>query len=252
MIGLILSVFLVILLIIYIISIIRFLLKRDFILFTVYCAFFLILFGLSVDPLYSQFLLYVPSPLRSQLDEYELAKVDEAKKLIQSVDKNIFVSDINVYNAKLLSKDTTGFFSPNEITGELCIFIDFDKAKKCSDDYVFEVIVHEMIHSQHYNQNYKNIFDNNFNEGLTQYYTEWLIENYSDLHLINHTYDLQVNIVEDKIHLTYKKFNVYSKQVEDVEILFDENQIDNKESFIHYLNFDQEYFRNFVPVEYFN
>ena len=185
------------------------------------------------------------------LSAEELEIVEDAKELIERVDNNIVISEFNVYKVRFLMR---GWFSYDEASQELNIFIPFKFLLRFGGkNLCFLAVLHEVLHSQNLKSNIM-VFDIKFLEGLNQLLTIWLIQNYSEkynipknkifsLRLIKHLY---VDITKYSLENT-----VYPKEVNMVRDILQKSSIDLKEIFLNYINFQPEFFKNFVPSKYF-
>lgn len=210
---------------------------------------YLIIFISAFEDQYINFLKENPieNCRHNPLTAEEQQMVEDAKKLIESVDKNIVISDFNVYKVKFLRN---GYFDYNEHTKELNIFINFKRFLKFGKDICFSAILHEILHSQNLKENVL-IFDNSFLEGLNQLLTMWLIENYSQ------KYTVKENIWRVKLKIRNKGtfymfgYNVYYKEVKMVKEILQKSGVDLKEVFINYIDLKPEFFKGFIAEEYF-
>ena len=181
----------------------------------------------------------------------ELEIVEEVKELIKKVDPDIVISEFNVYKVSFLMH---GWFSYDEVTQELNIFIPFKffswlgGKKLC-----FLAVLHEVLHSQNLKNNIR-VFNRAFLEGLNQLLTIWLIENYSEKYSISENKKFSLRITK-KISIIIKMSAfeniIYQDEVRMVRDILEEAAIDFKEVFINYINFQPEFFREFVPTMYF-
>lgn len=162
----------------------------------------------------------------------ELEMVENAKKLVKSVDENIILSDFKVYNIRHISD---GFYHEN------AIFIPFGFNLAISKNLCFVVVVHEILHSQNLKNNNR-IFCTDFLEGLNQLMTLWLIENYSEQYKIPKVYEGFSGIIIR---------GIYRKQVKLVRSIIQKSNIDLKQVYLNYIDLNPAFFRNFVSSEYF-
>lgn len=183
-----------------------------------------------------------------QLTTEEQEIVEDAKKLIECVDKNIVIYSFNVYKVKFLLH---GWFYYDEDTQDLSIFIPFKRFMKFGKDFCFLTVVHEILHSQNLKRNL-DIFDIKFLEGLNQLLTIWLIENYSE------KYKIPKNICIATLKLrkgrklkVYAEYKIYHKEISMVKDILDKSDIDLREVFINYIDIKPEFFKSFVPLKYF-
>lgn len=182
-----------------------------------------------------------------QLTAEELEIVEDAKKLVKSVDKSIVISNFNVYKVKFLWR---GWFDYDEETGELSIFIPFKNFLKFGKNFCFLAVVHEVLHSQNLKKNLM-IFDIKFLEGLNQLLTIWLIKNYSKKYEIPteiHLVLLKIN--KEKSLDLFFGYKMYDKEVEMVTDVLENSNVDLKEVFLKYIELEPEYFKSFVPWKY--
>lgn len=183
----------------------------------------------------------------SPLTDEEQKMIEDAKKLIESVDKNIAISDFNVYKVKFLKK---AYFDYNEHTKQLNIFINFKRFLKFGKDICFSIILHEILHSQNLKDNVL-IFDKSFLEGLNQLLTMWLIENYSQKYVAEE--DIwRIKLKIKNIGTLYMfGYRVYNKEVKMVKEILQKSGVDLKEVFINYIDLKPEFFKGFIAEEYF-
>lgn len=160
----------------------------------------------------------------------ELEIVEDAKELIESVDDKIVIADFNVYKIRFL---TEPWFWYDKETNELNIFIPFDYYFNSGNkDLCFSSLVHEILHSQNLKNNLV-IFTTDFLEGLNELLTNWLIDTYSKKYIVP----------EMKYYVTYQK---------QVKSVLQKSNVNNlKQVFLNYINFEPEFFKSFVPLEYF-
>lgn len=189
-----------------------------------------------------------PNCWSTKLTDEEQEILEDAKKLIKSVDKNIIIADFNVYKVKFIKN---GWFNYDESTQELGIFIPFKRFLRYGKDFCFLAVVHEVLHSQNLKNNLE-IFNFRFLEGLNQLLTVWLIENYSEKYKIPdsiHFLSLRLKIgVYFHIDTPY---SVYLKNVNMVQDILEKSEIDLKELFLNYIDIQPEFFKSFIPSEHF-
>lgn len=185
------------------------------------------------------------------LTNQELEIIEDAKTLIKKVDKNIVISEFNVYKVTFLMK---GLFLYDEDTHELNIFIPFKLLLRLGGkNLCFLVALHEILHSQNLKNNIW-VFNKSFLEGVNQFFTIWLIQNYSEKYSIpkNKKFSLRLikNLYIDVILYSFENAS-YVKEVKMVRDIFEKSTIDLKEAFINYINFNPNFFKNFVPTKFF-
>ena len=181
-----------------------------------------------------------------KLNDEELELVKDAKDLIRKVDERIVIADFNVYKCSFLKSD--GLFRYDKATKELNVFIAFKRLLRSGKDFCFSVVLHEILHSQNL-KNYSMIFDKDFLEGLNQFFTVWLINNYSQKYQVPEV--VWIARLGFRRFAVRVKYNVYDKYVNAVEDIFNSAGIDTKEAYLKYIDLDEEFFRSFVPKEYF-
>ena len=170
----------------------------------------------------------------------ELEIIEDAKELIKSVDNNIAISKFNVYKIRFCMH---GWFYYDKNTQELNIFIPFKFYFWFGGkDLCFLAVLHEVLHSQNLKNNIM-VFNIDFLEGLNQLLTLWLIENYSEKYNIPTSLELTKHL--------YSNISIYEKEVNMVKDILEKSNIDLKEIFLKYINFQPEFFKNFVPSKYF-
>lgn len=170
----------------------------------------------------------------------ELKYVEEAKELIKKVDENIVLYNFNVYSLRIGDE---AWYIYNSYTQEANIFIPFEHSNK---DFCFSVVIHEILHSQNLKTN-QSIFKREFLEGLNQLLTIWLINTYSDKYFVpeNSVFVFQLKDKTEELVITY------FEEVKMVREIIQKSNLDLKEVFLKYINFEPEYFRSFVPAKYF-
>lgn len=183
------------------------------------------------------------------LTDEEMELIEDAKKLIKKVDESIIISKFNVYKVKFL-KD--GMFNYDEENKELDIYIPFRRFLKYSKDLCFLAVVHEILHSQNLKDN-QDIFCCKFNEGLNQFFTEWLINNYSEKYKIPDRIRLiRIRVKKDAYISVYANYKIYEKEVKIVKDILEQSKMDIKEVFLKYIDINPEFFKEFVPAKYFS
>lgn len=181
-----------------------------------------------------------------RLTDEELEIVEDAKNLIRQVDENIVFKDFNIYKVNYRRKfNSYGWTTYNEKTGKCNIYIPFKTLERSGKDFCFMVVLHEILHAQNLQDNIY-IFDDAFLEGLNQYLTDWLIENYSDKYLNSK----KACIANLGILYITAELTVYPEEIKTVEEIIEKSNIDIEELFLNYINFNPEYFKNFVPPEH--
>ena len=181
------------------------------------------------------------------LNEEEKKLVNEATALVKSVDESIEISEFNVYRVDSIKN---GKFVFDEENNTLNILIPFKKYLKYGEDVCFLAIVHEILHSQNLKNN-EMIFEKNFLEGLNQLLTVWLIENCETKHKIPEKVVAFRMKLKNNIFVIEAGYTIYSKEVNMVSEIVARAGVDMKEVFLNYVDLNLEYFRSFVPSEYF-
>lgn len=185
------------------------------------------------------------------LSAEELEIVEDAKELIKKVDNNIVISEFNVYKVRFLIK---GWFSYDEATQELNIFIPFKFLKRFGGkNLCFLVVLHEVLHSQNLKNNIR-VFEKKFLEGLNQLLTIWLIENFSEKYSIPKNKEISIKLIKKlyfNIIINSLGNSVYPEEVKIVKDILKKSSMDLKEIFLKYIDFQPEFFKNFVPSKYF-
>lgn len=177
----------------------------------------------------------------------ELEIVEDAKELIKRVDNKIVISDFSVYKVRFWRK---GRFYYDKDTQELCIFIPFKFfLKSGGKDLCFLAVLHEVLHSQNLKNNL-NIFNRKFLEGLNQLLTNWLIDNYSEKYKIPESKYSSIRLI-GCLYLERTTNMVYPEEVNMVKDILQESNMDLKEVFLKYVDFQPDFFKSFVPLEYF-
>lgn len=210
---------------------------------------YLIIFIMAFENQYINFLEENPieNCRYNPLTDEEQGMVDDAKKLIQSGDKNIVIFDFNVYKVRFLRK---AYFDYNERTKQLNIFINFKRFLKFGKDVCFSVVLHEILHSQNLKDNVL-IFDNSFLEGLNQLLTMWLIENYSQKYVVKEDIWRIKLKIKNCGTLYMFGYRTYHKEVKMVKEILQKSGVNLKEVFINYIDLKPEFFKGFVAEEYF-
>ena len=195
----------------------------------------LLLYMVIFKELYKEFLTITRklSKRNQKFTIEELEIIEDAKKLIKSVDESIILAEFNVYKVKYI-KD--GWFYYDEETKELNIFIPFNLLKK-DKNLCFLIIIHEILNSQNLKDN-QNIFKIIFLEGLNQLLTIWLVEKYSNKYKIPEK-------------LIANQDNMYILETKIAKRIIKKHGLDLKEIFLKYIEFDPEFFRKIIPKEYF-
>lgn len=223
---------------------------KDMLLFVMFGVIYLLVSAILLKSTYPDFITTNRKQnwRYKQLTAEEQEIVEDAKKLIECVDKNIVIYSFNVYKVKFLLR---GWFYYDEDTQELSIFIPFKQYMKFGKDFCFMTVVHEVLHSQNLKRNL-HIFDIKFLEGLNQLLTIWLIENYSE------KYKIPKNICIATLKLrkgrklkVYTEYKIYHKEISMVKDILDKSDIDLREVFINYIDIKPEFFKSFVPLKYF-
>lgn len=181
-----------------------------------------------------------------QLTAEEQEMVEEAKKLIKCVDENIIISNFNVYKVKFVLHS---WFDYDEDTKELSIFIPFKRFMKLGKNFCFMSIVHEVLHSQNLRNNLC-IFDNKFLEGLNQLLTEWLIENFCIKYKIPKSICVVTLNLKGMQLAINSGYRCYTKEVLMVKELLCKSDL--REVFLNYINFNPDFFKSFIPLNYFS
>lgn len=185
------------------------------------------------------------------LSAEELEIVEDAKELIKKVDNNIVISEFNVYKVRFLMY---AWFFYDEATQELNIFIPFKFFLRFGGkNLCFLAVLHEILHSQNLKNNIM-VFNIKFLEGLNQLLTIWLIENFSEKYSIPKNKEISVRLIKELyVNITINSLgnSVYIKEVKMVKDILQKSTIDLKEIFLKYINFQPEFFKNFVPSKYF-
>lgn len=173
---------------------------------------------------------------RKNISSEEIQLFEDAKSLIKSVDSNIQVQDFSLYKISQ-EKLFQGFFHKDKTSNEFCIFFSSYLFLDLPKDFSFESCLHEVLHCQNFRK-YEYDFDPFFLEGLNQFFTEWLIKNYSKKY-------------EHIIVKTEKGFlEIYPHEVNFVEKLFNDFKVDIKEAFLNYIDFNPDFYEDFVPYKY--
>ena len=178
----------------------------------------------------------------------EMFLLYDAITLIESAKKNYKFGKFGVYKVKYIDK---AWFYRDDENDELSIFIPFDKYMDGNEEWLFMMILHEIMHSQS-EKNSSSIFIKDFNEGLNQLMTEWLIDNYSSYYTNAKVKHIKIMRLPNKRVLTFNAhLNVYNKQVAMVKAIIENANLDMKEVFYNYIDFNSEFFEKFVPKEYY-
>ena len=175
------------------------------------------------------------------LTDEEKELVEDAKNLVRKVDKSIIIADFYVYKVNYLKN---GLFNYDEDTKELNIFIPFKRFMKYGKDLCFMAVLHEILHSQNVKNN-TIIFTIDFLEGLNQFFTIWLIKNYSEKYKL-----LKKIVFKTKNYDITMRVEPYKKQVKIAQKILQESNIDLKEAFLKYIDFQPEFYKEFVPEKY--
>lgn len=184
----------------------------------------------------------------NKLTEEEIELIEDAKKLIKSVDENIVISDFNVYKIKSLFRCWNYYDEDNK---ESNIFIPFKQFIKFGKDFCFQAVVHEMLHAQNLKNNLM-IFNNKFCEGLTQILTIWLIENYAEKYKYPKFICLaRIKIKKDTTLDIMNEHKIYVQEMEMVQEVLDKANVDLKEVYLNYIYINTQFFQSFVPEKYF-
>ncbi len=176
-----------------------------------------------------------------KLSDEELEIVEDAKELIKSVDSNIVISSFNVYKVRFV---LYAWFEYDEDTQELNIFIPFKLFSIWNGkDGCFLAVLHEILHSQNLKNNFT-IFEDEFLEGLNQFFTIWLIDNYSEKYKVPK--DKRIRLIKGYLNI----YLAYHKEMNMVKNIFEKFNIDFKHAFLKYIDFQPEFFEVFIPSEY--
>lgn len=186
---------------------------------------------------------------KTTLSNEELEIVEDAKELIRSVDNQIVISSFNVYKVRFVAH---GWFHYDKDTHELCIFIPFKLLLRLeSKDLCFVVVLHEILHSQNLKNNL-NIFNIEFLEGLNQLLTNWLIDNYSKKYKSKKIRFISLKLSKNSsLCISLRNTQMYERKVNMVNSILQEANIDLKQVFLKYIDFQPEYFKSFVPSKFF-
>lgn len=181
----------------------------------------------------------------------ELEIVEDAKELIKSVDSKIVISKFNVYKVRFVMH---AWFEYDASTKELNIFIPFKLLlKHGGKDLCFLAVLHEVLHSQNLKDNLL-IFNKEFIEGINQLLTIWLINNYSKKYKIPKNKSFSIRLTKNySLVITRNQWAnmVYPKEVNIVKNILQKSNMDYKQVFLKYIDFEPEFFRSFVPSKYF-
>ncbi len=211
-------------------NIISAIIEKNIIAATINIIFIGILYIINIRDIYIEILIKIKSIIFKfqKFTDEELEIIEEAKNIIKSANCNVNFSNIHIHKVNL-PKSIGGFFYNDIIHKELDVFISFKKnIKYFSKEACIQSVVHELLHAlSHQTKNYCLILF--INEGLTEYFTEWLMENYG---IKNH-----------RVYI----YNVYT-----VIDLFSENNICVENAFLNYIKFNPEFFNTFLPKEYFS
>ena len=185
--------------------------------------------------------------LNKEINTEEIEIVKDAIELIKSVDESIDIAKFNVYNVKHTGD---GWFNYDEDTYELNIYIPFDRYIKRDKNICFMIVLHEILHSQNRRSN-EDIFTTGFKEGINQFFTLWLIENYSKKYEIpKYIPIVYFKVGNRKIQLN-KKQEVYKTEVKQAKAVIQNSGKKVKEIFLNYVSLKPRYFKDFVPKKYF-
>ena len=164
--------------------------------------------------------------------------VKDAKDLMKLPDKNIIIDNFIVYKCIFLSY-AIGMCDFNKTSKETEIFL-CSYIFALNKNICFHIILHEALHSQNLKRS-RWVLNNcdvsirtDFLEGLNDLLVRWLIKNYSQKYI-----------------LPKGQFLKYNKQVKMVKEIIDQANVDMKEVFINYINFNPKFFEAFVSQEYF-
>lgn len=182
-----------------------------------------------------------------KLTKEEIELVEDAKKLIQTVSPTIQIFDFKVYKVHFIKR---GWFYYDEKTNEKCVFIPFKRFLKMGKEFCFMAVVHEILHSQNLKDN-KEVFSTEFLEGMNQFFTNWLIENYSTKYKIPETICVMAIELKSETIEFQSKYKVYEKEVQTVKEILQKSRREVKEAFLKYIDFHPEFFKEFVPIEYY-
>ena len=186
---------------------------------------------------------------RCHLTPKQSSIVSDVQKTIKNVNSDIELCNFKIYKP-IFSKEI-GYTVYNKEKKISYIFINWIRMDDMyfSEDQIFEICLHEILHSQNLKK-YNFIFKIHFLEGLNQFFTEWLIINYSNIYHLQREMYVEIPISKKlKFHGSVE-LNIYKKEVDIVKQIFNENEIDIKEAFLNYINFNPNYF-TFIPSNYF-
>ena len=89
-------------------------------------------------------------------------------------------------------------------------------------------------------------------EGLNQLLTVWLIKNYETEHKIPEKVTVfRIKFTKNKIFEKEADYTIYPNEVNMVSEILKEAGVDMKDVFLNYVDFNPQYFKSFVPNEYF-
>ena len=199
---------------------------------------------------YPKFLIYNRKSKRwCKIPSHEESEmVKDAKDLIKRVDNKIVISEFNVYKVRFV-KHAWFFFDTD--TQELNIFIPFKFLLFMGGkDLCFLAILHEVLHSQNLKNNL-HIFDIEFLEGLNQLLTIWLIDNYSEKYKIPKNKCFSIRLIKDLYLEVSPGIAVYPEKTNMVKDILENSKVDLKQVFLKYIDIQPEFFKSFVPSEYF-
>lgn len=179
-----------------------------------------------------------------ELTREEIEIVEDAKELIRKVDSSIIKYEgMKIYKLSALFSSNTSWYVEDSTNDDSCLFISFKKYLKCGKDVCFMAVLHEMLHA--YNlRNSELIFKNDFLEGINQFFTLWLIENYSTKYKIpKERWKKTIKIGKLKINIGEYEFISYDKQVKEVQSVFSKYDINTIEAYLNYINMNPKFFR---------
>lgn len=182
------------------------------------------------------------------LSDEELEIVKDAKELIKRVDNKIVISEFNVYKVRFVMH---AWFYYDKDSQELNIFIPFKFFLWLGGrDFCFLAVLHEVLHSQNLKNNL-HVFNKNFLEGLNQLLTIWLINNFSEKYKIPKRICFSLKLIKGLKLKVSASLSIYSKEVNMVKETLENSKVDLKQVFLRYIDIQPEFFKSFVPSEYF-
>ena len=175
---------------------------------------------------------------RKNITSDDIQLFEDTKTLIKSVDPNIQIQDFTLYKISQY-KIFQGFLHKDVNSNEYCIFFSSQLFIEHSKDFCFENYLHEVLHCQNYKK-YDYDFDPLFLEGLNQFFTEWLIKEYSKKYVV------------ERIEYENGILEIYPEEVNFVKKLFNSFKINIKDAFLNYIDFNSSFYKDFVPYKYWN